>query len=44
MFSMVQHHNWSLTEIENMLPWEKEIYVSLLIEYLKEEEERLNNQ
>jgi len=41
---MVQHHNWSLTEIENMLPWEKEIYVSLLIEYLKEEEERLNNQ
>jgi hypothetical protein len=44
MFSMVQHHHWSLTEIENMLPWEKEIYVSLLIEYLKEEEERLNNQ
>jgi|TARA_R100000278_G_C5467160_1_gene163102 hypothetical protein len=44
MFSMVQHHNWSLTEIENMMPWEKEIYVSLLLEYLKEEEERLNNQ
>jgi hypothetical protein len=41
---MVQHHNWSLTEIENMMPWEKEIYVSLLLEYLKEEEERLNNQ
>tara|TARA_A100001011_G_scaffold15027_1_gene15771 strand:+ start:210 stop:335 length:126 start_codon:yes stop_codon:yes gene_type:complete len=41
---MVQHHNWSLTEIENMMPWEKEIYVSLLMEYLKEEEERLNNQ
>jgi len=44
MFSMVQHHNWSLTEIENMMPWEKEIYVSLLIEYLKEEEERLKDQ
>ena len=41
---MVQHHHWSLTEIENMLPWEKEIYVSLLIEYLKEEEERLKDQ
>jgi len=41
---MVQHHNWSLTEIENMMPWEKEIYVSLLLEYLREEEERLNNQ
>jgi hypothetical protein len=44
MFSMVQHHNWSLTEIENMMPWEKEIYVSLLLEYLKEEEERLKDQ
>jgi|TARA_R100000231_G_C5247908_1_gene141803 hypothetical protein len=41
---MVQHHNWSLTEIENMMPWEKEIYVSLLLEYLKEEEERLKDQ
>ena len=41
---MLQHHNWSLFELENMMPWEKEIYVSLLMEYLKEEEERLNNQ
>ena len=43
-FSLMQHHKWSLGDIENMMPWEKEIYVSLLLEYLKQEEERLNNQ
>ena len=37
---MVQHHNWSLTELENMMPWEREIYVQMLIEHLKEEKER----
>jgi hypothetical protein len=37
---MMQHHNYSLTELENMMPWEREIYVGLLINYLKEEKER----
>ena len=34
---MIQHHNWSLTELENMMPWEREVYVGLLIEHLEEE-------
>ena len=34
---MIQHHKWSLTEIENMMPWEREIYVGLLIEHIEEE-------
>ena len=34
---MIQHHNWSLTELENMMPWEREIYVGLLIEHLEEQ-------
>ena len=34
---MIQYHNWSLTEIENMMPWEREVYVGLLIEYVEEE-------
>ena len=34
---MIQHHNWSLTELENMMPWEREIYIGLLIEHLEEE-------
>ena len=34
---MIQHHNWSLSELDNMLPWEREIYSGLLIRYLEEE-------
>ena len=36
-FAMIQHHNWSLTELENMLPWEREIYSGLLIKHLEDE-------
>jgi len=36
----MQHHKYSLSELENMLPWEREVYVSLLVTYLKEEKER----
>lgn len=37
---MIQHHNWSLTELDNMLPWEREIYAGLLIQYLQDEKEK----
>jgi hypothetical protein len=33
----MQHHGYSLTELDNMLPWEREIYVTLLSEHVKEE-------
>jgi|TARA_A100001234_G_scaffold170406_1_gene151725 hypothetical protein len=36
-FALVQHHKYSLTELENMIPWEREIYVSLLTQYIEEE-------
>ena len=36
----MQHHNYSLTDLENMLPWEREIYVDMLIQYIKEENEK----
>ena len=36
-FSMMQHHKYSLTEIENMMPWERDIYLSLLNQYIEEE-------
>jgi len=36
----MQHHNYSLTELENMMPWEREIYIKLLLQYLEEERER----
>lgn len=36
-FQLIQHHKYSLTEIENMIPWEREVYVGLLKSYLEEE-------
>ena len=41
---MLQYHNWSLTELENMMPWEREVYVGLLIEHIKEEKEEMTKQ
>ena len=43
-FALMQHHKYSLTELENMLPWEREIYLGLLIQYLEEENEKLKQQ
>lgn len=36
----MQHHKYNITEIENMIPWERDIYVDMLINYIKEENER----
>ena len=41
---MMQHHNYSLTELDNMIPWEREIYIGLLLQFLKEEEERMEKE
>ena len=40
----MQHHKYSLTELENMLPWEREIYIGLLEEFIREENKRLEKQ
>jgi hypothetical protein len=36
-FALLQHHKYSLTELENMIPWEREVYLSLLQQYIEEE-------
>ena len=41
---MIQHHKWSLTELDNMLPYERQIYVTLLVQWIKEENEKLKEQ
>ena len=43
-FGLMQHHNWGLTEIENMIPWEREVYVELLLGWLEEEKERIKSE
>jgi len=37
---MMQHHNYSLLELNNMIPWERQIYTSMLLDYIREENER----
>tara|TARA_Y100000593_G_C4155594_1_gene259329 strand:+ start:336 stop:473 length:138 start_codon:yes stop_codon:yes gene_type:complete len=41
---MIQHHKWSLTELENMLPFERQVYVMLLQQWIKEENEKIEAQ
>ena len=41
---MIQHHGWSLTELENMLPYERIIYVTLLQNWIKQENERVKEE
>jgi hypothetical protein len=39
-FALMQHHKYSLTELEEMMPFEREIYITLLTQFIKEENER----
>jgi hypothetical protein len=32
----MQHHKYSLSEIENMMPWERQVYTSLLMQHLEQ--------
>ena len=41
---MMQHHKYSLTELDNMIPWEREIYTNLLIKHIAEENERIKRE
>ena len=43
-FALMQYHKYSLTEIENMMPWERDIYVGLLRLHLEEEELKRNQE
>jgi hypothetical protein len=43
-FSLMQYHKWSLTEIESMMPWERDVYVELLKQHLEEEKMKQQTQ
>ena len=40
----MQHHKYSLTELENMMPWEREIYLGLSEEHVRKENERIEKE
>jgi hypothetical protein len=37
----MQHHKYSLTELDNMIPWERDIYISMLTQYIEEENAKI---
>jgi hypothetical protein len=37
----MQHHKYSLTELENMIPWERDIYIAMLVQYIEDENLKL---
>lgn len=39
---MAQHHKYSIDEIENMLPFERDLYFDMLLEFIKQQEEQRN--
>lgn len=39
-FQLMQHHKYSITELENLIPFERDIYVAMLLDYLEEEKQR----
>tara|TARA_B000000565_G_C23573016_1_gene296135 strand:- start:268 stop:441 length:174 start_codon:yes stop_codon:yes gene_type:complete len=43
-FALIHHHKWQIEYIENLMPWEKEIYVQLLVQFLDEEQKRMRDQ
>jgi len=42
-FNLMQNHGYSLSELEDMIPWEREVYIQLLIAHLKKESEEAKN-
>jgi hypothetical protein len=42
-FALMQYHKYSLMELENMIPFEREIYVAMLVKYLEEEKQRIES-
>lgn len=43
-FSLMQHHKYSLSDIENMIPWEKFVYIDMLKQYIKNQEDMQRDQ
>jgi len=40
----MNHHHYSLSDLDNMMPWEREIYVDMLAEHIKEENKKQEEQ
>jgi len=42
-FSLAQHHKYSISDIENLIPFERDIYVEMLLAYLKDQKKEIES-
>ena len=40
----MQHHKYSLSEIDELIPWERDVYVDMLVDYLRDQEMQMKEQ
>ncbi|NBO24541.1 MAG: hypothetical protein EBU93_04845 [Chlamydiae bacterium] len=40
-FSLMQHHKYSIAELEEMIPFERDVYILLLSQHIEKENERI---
>lgn len=43
IFSLAQHHKYSINDIENLIPYERDLYVDMLLEYIKQQEQAVTS-
>ena len=43
-FSLMNHHKWSIAEVEDMMPWERQVYIDLLQDWIKQKEQEMKDQ
>lgn len=43
-FSLMNHHKWSVAEVEDMMPWERQVYLDLLQDWIKQKEQEIKEQ
>jgi len=43
-FSLMQHHKYSLSDIENLIPFERDIYVAFLANWIEKENARMEQE
>ena len=43
VFSLAQHHKYSITEIENLIPYERDLYVDMLLEFLDQQKQEIES-
>ena len=43
VFSLAQHHKYSITEIENLIPYERDLYVDMLLEFLDQQRQEIES-